>query len=316
MTASPSRYFAIVNPVAGGGHGAEISDLLEQTLGDSLLAVHETSPDTDFDRVVRKALADGADCLIASGGDGTVAAVAQPLQHSDIPLAIVPGGTANVIARNLGIPVNYEEAIAQLTQPHDSRYLDALQVDGRLALLAVGAGLDGAAIAGATRAEKDRLGSWAYVKQLVLQLWQQKSHYLKFTIDGQTYERHAAELVAINLPEVGLGPLSFGENVSPDDGCINIGLVQLRGWADVLTLLWGLLRGQPESLHNITYFPMQQSLELSATPPLDVHADGEVLGQTPINIVLAPQSVCLLVPQTTTEPIEQTVAQRAEAVLE
>lgn len=315
MTANPSRYFAIVNPVAGGGHGAEIINLLEQTLGDSLMTVHETSPDTDFDRVVQEALADGADCLIASGGDGTVAAVAQPLQHSDIPLAIVPGGTANVIARNLGIPANYEDAIAQLTQPHDIRCLDAMQVDGKLALLAVGAGLDGAAIAGATRAEKDRLGSWAYLKQLALQLWQQKSYHLEFTIDGQHYKRHAAELIAINLPEVGLGPLSFGEDVSPDDGCINIGLVQLRGWADGLTLLWGLLRGQPEALHNITYFPMRRSLELTATPPLDVHADGEVLGQTPINIVLAPQSVCLLVPLST-EPTEQATARQAEPVLE
>ena len=315
MTISPTRYFAIVNPVSGSSHGAEIIESLEQTLGDSLLDIHKTSPDTNFDAVVQDAINKGADCLIAAGGDGTVAAVAQPLRGTDIPLAIIPGGTANVIARNMGIPADFEAAIDQLIQTHEIRRLDAMQVDGKLALLAVGAGLDGAAIAGATREEKDRLGSWAYVKQLALQLWQQKSYRLQFTIDGQPYERNGAELVAINMPQVGLGPLHYGETVSPNDGQINVGLVQLRGWSDVLALLWGLLRGEPESLHNVTYFPMQQSLTLAATPPLDVHADGEVLGQTPIQIELHPQSVSVLVPAAT-RTTQAGIARQATPALE
>ncbi|MCB0031413.1 MAG: hypothetical protein KDE28_26060, partial [Anaerolineales bacterium] len=95
------RCFAIVNPVAGFGNRDEVAGAIRRALGDSLMELYLTCGDDPIDELVEDALARGATCIVAAGGDGTVAATANPLVNRPVPLGIIPLGTANVVASNL-----------------------------------------------------------------------------------------------------------------------------------------------------------------------------------------------------------------------
>src|SRR5258708_5039272 len=113
-----SRVFVVVNPAAGAGLSAAVQRALETLFPPGACEFHETTPDAELPPIVRGAVERGANLVVAGGGDGTVSAVANGLIGSLIPLGIIPVGTANVLARELQIPLDLDGACQLLAASH------------------------------------------------------------------------------------------------------------------------------------------------------------------------------------------------------
>jgi YegS/Rv2252/BmrU family lipid kinase len=181
---------------------------------------------------VQQALDEGAELIVAWGGDGTVQRCIDVLAGGAATLAVIPAGTANLFASNLGIPKDIAEAV-EIALGGTSRKLDVGRMQGERFGVMAGAGLDARMIRDADGGLKDRLGRLAYV-WTGLKNARASAFRAKIQVDGtQWYEGEASLVLAGNLGEVFAGVEAF-ENADPDDGRLDLAIVHAEGlveWA-------------------------------------------------------------------------------------
>jgi diacylglycerol kinase (ATP) len=179
---------------------------------------------------VKRLLKDGVDLLVVWGGDGMVQRCVDALAGTDVALAVVPAGTANLFATNLGIPQDIEQAVA-IALRGDRRKLDAGRFNGEHFAVMAGAGFDAAMIRDADGTLKDRLGRAAYVVTGSKNL-RAKPFKAKITVDGAPW--YAGDASCILIGNVGrlFGGVDVFEDASPDDGRLEIGVVHADGVTD------------------------------------------------------------------------------------
>ena len=115
-------------------------------------------------------------------------------------------------------------------------------------------------------------------------------------IDGQPLEWDGIGVMALNMQKVGVGPFSYGQNIALDDGIIDVAIARLRNWRDLWLLFKGFFRGNFQEPEVMTHLPMRQKLVIDAKTPLDVQADGDLLGKTPVTVYLKPGALQVFVP--------------------
>jgi diacylglycerol kinase (ATP) len=181
---------------------------------------------------VQEALDEGAELVFAWGGDGTVQRCLDVMAGTAATLAVVPAGTANLFASNLGIPQDIAEAV-RVGLHGVRREIDVGRIEGERFGVMAGAGLDARMIRDADGTLKDRLGRLAYVWTGVKNA-RASSFRAQIEVDGsQWYEGEASLVLAGNLGEVFAGVEAF-EDASPDDGELELGVVRAEGlveWA-------------------------------------------------------------------------------------
>jgi diacylglycerol kinase (ATP) len=176
---------------------------------------------------VRKALQEGADLIFAWGGDGTVQRCLDVMAGTDATLAVVPAGTANLFASNLGIPKDIAEAV-RIGLHGSRRKIDVGKIKGERFGVMAGAGLDARMIRDADGTLKDRLGRLAYVWTGVKNA-RASTFRARIDVDGtQWYEGEASLVLAGNLGEIFAGVEAF-EDAKPDDGELELGVVRAEG---------------------------------------------------------------------------------------
>lgn len=172
---------------------------------------------------VKKAIEKGAELIFVWGGDGTVQRCIDALDGGNVPLAIVPAGTANLFATNLGIPQDIEKAV-EIGLHGARRSLDVGRMNGERFAVMAGAGFDAQMIREAEAGLKDRLGRVAYVWTGVNQLGR-KPFEATIKVDGTTWFEGKASCVLLgNVGELFAGVEAF-EGARPDDGVLELGVV-------------------------------------------------------------------------------------------
>lgn len=294
------HFFVILNPKASNSQPDALRQTLAQTLTDPhAYEIHEMSGETQLDRVVQDAVHRGVDCVVAVGGDGTVSGVADGLANTAVSLAIIPTGTGNALAHDLEIPLDVSAACQLLTGPRDVRKLDAIEVNGRYFILRVGAGFDAAVLAATNRNQKKSIGAFAYVLNALKKLFGFPATTLHITIDGQQHHfQHVRQVVLLNAATLGATALDleWGQDVVPDDGRIEAGVITVRTPLDYVQLFWHLLLRQPQTHTRFHRLIAHKTIMLASTKPLLVHGDGEIIGHTPITATIHPQAVSIIVP--------------------
>ena len=171
----------------------------------------------------RRAIEEGAELVFVWGGDGTVQRCIDALDGADVPIAIVPAGTANLLASNLDIPKDIEQAVSiGLHGAH--RKLDVGRINGERFAVMAGAGFDALMIREADAGLKDRIGRVAYVWTGVNQLGR-KPFEAKIKVDGSTWFKGKASCVLLgNFGELFADVEAF-EDARPDDGMLELGVV-------------------------------------------------------------------------------------------
>jgi diacylglycerol kinase (ATP) len=221
---------AHVGKTVGGGLG-ELRAELERNGIDRPLWF-EVPKSRKAPKRVRQALEEGAELIFAWGGDGTVQRCLDVMAGTEATLAVVPAGTANLFASNLGIPQDIGEAV-RIGLSGRERKLDVGKMQGERFGVMAGAGLDARMIRDADGTLKDRLGRIAYVWTAVKNA-RASTFGAKIRVDGtQWYEGEASLVLAGNLSEVFAGVEAF-EGSEPDDGQLELGIVRADGlveWA-------------------------------------------------------------------------------------
>jgi YegS/Rv2252/BmrU family lipid kinase len=258
--------------------------------------IHEVTGADDLGKLSRKAAAEGCGIVVAAGGDGTVSAIAEGLIGTDTPLGIIPLGTANVLARELGIPVALKAAIALLAGPYETKAIDAMKVKHKHYFTQVGVGIDSLMIAGTTRERKQRFGRIAYMTTAAACLVGFAPRRFTVTVDRRRTRHQASQVLLANCGTLGQPPFRWGPNIAPDDGRIDVCIARARTLLDYLRLGWLVVRGRQRESPHVHYLTAERSVSIRTRSPLPVQADGEIIGQTPVRIRVVQGAIRVVVP--------------------
>ena len=193
---------------------------------------------------VKRALGEGCDLIFAWGGDGTVQRCVDKLAGTETPLAILPAGTANLLATNLGIPQDIEHAV-EIGLHGERRKLDVGQFDSERFAVMAGAGFDAAMIQQADGALKDRFGRAAYVWTGSKSL-RAKPFKAKIKVDGAPWYLGDASCILVGNVGRLFGGIEVFEDARPDDGRLEIGVVTAEGVVEWIRTLARTAAGHPE----------------------------------------------------------------------
>jgi diacylglycerol kinase (ATP) len=175
---------------------------------------------------VSQALEEGAELILAWGGDGMVRRCVNALKDSQVPLAIVPAGTSNLFATHLGVERDIEQAV-EVALHGDRRRLDVGRFDDERFAVMAGAGFDAAMIRGADGL-KERLGRAAYVVSGASQL-DSESFEAKIKVDGTRWYKGPASCILVgNVGEL-FGGIEVFADAKPDDGKLEVGVLTSEG---------------------------------------------------------------------------------------
>jgi diacylglycerol kinase (ATP) len=186
-------------------------------------------------KAVRKAVDRGAERIIVAGGDGTVRAAIQALAGTDIPLAVMPTGTANLFAGALSLPTDPPGVVGAMASGNTRRIDTAVCNDLAFAVMA-GTGLD-AMMIDAADDQKEQLGTLAYVKAGIAAARDRKPFVVRVTVDGKRFFEGEATCVLVGNLGTLKGGIEAFPDASPTDGLLDVGVVTatgLREWGSVM----------------------------------------------------------------------------------
>lgn len=213
-----------------GGGLLELRRSLEEAGVDDPLW-YEVPKSRKVPKQVKRALEEGAELVFAWGGDGTVQRCIDVLAGTGTPLAIVPAGTANLLATNLGIPDDDIAEAVRVGLDGLQRKIDVGRVNGERFAVMAGAGLDAAMIKDADAGLKDHIGRVAYVWTGARNL-SGKPFGAKIRVDGTSWFDDSASCILVgNVGRLFAGVEAF-EDAKPDDGKLEIGVVTAEGLVD------------------------------------------------------------------------------------
>jgi YegS/Rv2252/BmrU family lipid kinase len=299
---APHRVHAIINPAAG--QDQPILKVLNAALQAAEVEweVFITKAAGDGQRMAQEAVAAGADLVIVHGGDGTVMEVASGLIGSQVPFAIIPGGTANVMSLELGIPNDAAEACALAVNPEAAlRVIDMGQVGDHFFLLRASVGFEAAMVEGADRELKDRLGVFAYAFSALQTLSDPPVARYQLTLDGEEVETEGLACIIANSGTMGIPgmTLSMAPGIDIGDGLLDVVVVTRSDLPGIASLIAKVVSGSENS--NALQRWQVHEATISAEPPQPVQVDGELLPKEPITARVLPQVVRVIVP-----PVKET----------
>lgn len=295
---SQRRALVILNPVAGQSAPDEVRRVLDEVFAAAGWAFRlcETSKNVSYADLVAEAELEGYDVVIAAGGDGTVALVANQLVGSRMPLAIIPIGTGNMLSRELGIPLDLPGAAAVVVGEHRIFDLDAMRIGTRHFFLNAGVGLPAAVMRDTNRESKRRFGMLAYASTAAHKLLQPRRTRIRLVVDGQRRTVRAGFVMVANAGTIGLPQVRWTADTLADDGVLEVIVSRARSLGDYLVLVWYLWTGRSLASTPFSVYKASRQVSVTASRPLPVQADGEVIGEGTLELRMVPRAVKVVVP--------------------
>jgi YegS/Rv2252/BmrU family lipid kinase len=289
------RVLLIVNPAS-----RRAARILDRTLkafasaGVACDAMPTTAP--GHAAILAKTHAHKYDAVFTLGGDGTVMEVLSVLAHQGPPLGILAGGTANVVARTLRIPLNPARAVPLLLNGDEATMDLGRLGDGRRFAIGVGVGLDATMISEAPGRLKKRFGFMAYVIGGYKAVLRNQKFKLRLTVDGVLFERTASAVLVANFGAVLNNLVAFGDGIVHDDGLLNACVFSPDNLWDALRILWRMVR-KDFSPDPCLFYRSGREFRVETTPGMPAQADGELLPGTPLAVSVDPLAGSLLIPR-------------------
>jgi diacylglycerol kinase (ATP) len=252
--------------------------------------------------VTASALRRGAAVVITAGGDGTVRAVAEALRDSGVPIALIPSGTGNLLARNLELPLTNLDQSVQMAftgrqRPIDLGLVEIVRADGSTEehsfLVMAGLGLDAKMIKNTNTKLKKAVGWLAYIDGITRSLPELKPVRLTYRLDGGTEKSMSVHTIIVGNCGLLPGGLLLMPDAKPDDGMLDIAALRPRGpfgWAKVWRkVAWenGVLRKSAlgrkiidlsADVKDVTYLT-GKSLAMTVVTPQEFQLDGDEFGE-------------------------------------
>lgn len=260
------------------------------------VALWPTSGPGDAQSLARRAVEQQIAVVIVAGGDGTINEVIQSLAGSECALGVLPTGTVNVWAREMGIPLDKVKAREVLLHGQ-TRCIDLGQVNGRYFLLMVGIGLDGEVMQAVERKPLKRLGILGYV---LAALWfgpGYRGFPLTLQVDDEGPVRTRALQIVVGNTQLYAGAFKFTWLARCDDGLLDLCVVHKRGlWGRLVVLLDFVLGREQRRLW--ARYETFRKVVIETKEPVAIQVDGETAGYTPAIFTTAPGVLKVIVPHT------------------
>ena len=300
----------IFNPVAGQGNPDQDLALIRQILEPPVhLHTIYTQADINPMEQAKEAIAairareteEDTGFIIASGGDGTVSAIASATIATGIPLGVIPRGTANAFSVAMGIPTNLRLACETIVAGN-TRMVDAARCNDTPTILLAGVGFEAGMVEKANRELKNQLGSLAYVLSGAQQLFTQEPFKAIVEMDGETIEfQTGAVTVANAAPPTSVMAQGFGE-VIPDDGLLEVTIVATPEsglQVNALASLFASALVKTPSKRKDLICLRTNRLKITTDPPQKLVVDGEILEANPVEFECIPNGLTIFTPLST-----------------
>jgi diacylglycerol kinase (ATP) len=293
----------VYNPIAGGGKRvSELQAIAKRAAGRGLLL--REAPTTGLEsatEIVRRALVEKPDLVVAAGGDTTTAEVAEALLGTDVPLALLPTGTTSVVAREYGVGPGLDIAERHLLSPA-RRPLTVFTAAGRPSILCIGVGFDARVMTHFPPLLKKLAGRVGYA-------WTSTAEWLTYEFprleiegldaEGKPFRREATFLVAANTKRYAGNPI-LSPFADPEDDLLDV--VLFTGSSRVTLFRFYQLLSRKKAgqlgLPGVVRFPARQfTVQSLAGHEVEVQVDGEGCGLTPLVVGPALGRVSVVVPE-------------------
>jgi diacylglycerol kinase (ATP) len=292
---TPRQVFVVINPAAGQDQPIlkSLNKIFHENEVDWDVAI--TKDRGDGQRLAREAAQSGVDLVLVYGGDGTVMECASGLVGSQTPLAILPGGTANVMARELGLPLDLVEAATLAINPQSRiRCVDMGQVGEQTFLLRAGIGFEAEMVEGADRELKDRLGMLAYGLSALQTLADPPLARYRLSLDGEEEEYDGLACVVANSGNMGAADIVLSKKTDISDGLLDVFVVTKANLPSLVSLVANVVSGRPDP-PALKHWQVRE-VRIESKPVQTVQLDGELIGQTPVTMKILPEAVQVIIP--------------------
>ncbi len=287
------KVLVIYNPAAGGGREAALRRLQQAlTARGADVEVYRTRAPADATEYLRSRV-EPVDVVIAVGGDGTTNEVINGLP-AGVPLGIMATGTANVLARELGLPAAPDK-VAELAVSGDTLTVWPGRLNGRRFLMWVGIGYDAWVVNSTNLSLKQRIGKGAYVLAMLGQIARYGSQRFMLEIDGQPYQCYSA--IVANARYYG-GSFVLSQRADISARSLQVLMFCRPGrWALVKFML-ALLVGRMEHMDGVLSVPAQH-IKVAAVAGEPLQADGDPAGLLPAQLQVDSEALAVKVPAVT-----------------
>lgn len=285
------RIALLTHPGAGRGRGARAREVVLPRLRDAGFAVLDlVGRDVDeARRLAGAAVDDGIEALVACGGDGTVHLALQAVVPAGVPLGVVPAGTGNDLARELGIPA-LPAAAADRFIAGRRRTLDVARVGDRYVATVVACGFD-ALVAERADAMTWPRGPLRYVAATAVELRSLAPRRYTLELDGQVRTVEGVLAAVGNTSSFG-GGLRITEGAEPDDGLLDVVVVRSLDRRGLVRAFPRLYRGT-HTTHPAYEHHRVRSATIAAAD-ITAYADGEPLGSLPLTVTAVPAALTVI----------------------
>jgi diacylglycerol kinase (ATP) len=274
-----NRTCIIINPAARGAK-ARLARLQKLARG---AVIKTTTGPGDAEAQAERAVEQGYETIVAAGGDGTVNEVVNGIGTAPVKLGILPMGTVNVFAMELGIPFGVEEAWKVVRGRH-ARAIDLASANGHFFVQMAGIGFDAQVVKENNRAVKKVIGPLSYLA---------RAPRLRVLTQGKTVAEGSFVLVG-NGRYYG-GPFALFKDADPSDGLLDVCVFKGSDPVSIFRYMRGTLFGSVSTFSDVHYFKAKNLVvESNREVPLEV--DGEVVGHSPVKFAIKHQKLHVLTP--------------------
>jgi diacylglycerol kinase (ATP) len=296
MTLPYEKVHVVINPAAG--QDEPILNVLNHVFHPAGVdwEVSLTHKSGDAKRMAAQAAASGVDLVAAYGGDGTQMEVANGLLGTGVPQAILPGGTGNAMAHELGVSLKLKEASELIVTSDKRRAIDLAKVGDQVFMLRAYTGVS--ADQAASREEKDKYGQLAYIQAGLKFLSNTPENHYQATVDGEVIEGEALICYILNAGSIGgvmgISLPTIGD-VDISDGYLDLYAVTKR-MKPLRAVSKHVFHHEGSDEEIGVYHWRGKEITIESDPIQDVWIDGELGGQTPFSLSALPQALEIVVP--------------------
>jgi YegS/Rv2252/BmrU family lipid kinase len=297
------RVLAIINPCSGAQQGAQIAQWLSEISVSAGLEL--TIRHTNIDESASNLVSDARDFarIVVAGGDGTVTEVLNGIVGAHVPLAIIPGGTGNVLGQAIGISTDVRQAcqdalLTSETLPLDMGFLN----DTTYFALRLSIGYEALVTRHTTRESKSRFGKLAYIWEGIRQGLRLQSARYRIDVDGVTVRQRAESIWVANTSALGVFGLELDPAINLRDGQLDLVIFRVSRLRDIQRLFQALNRRERLPSMLITRIPVKNYVNIVASARQPVQVDGDTIGHTPCRIRVVPEAVSICKPAKAQSP--------------
>lgn len=278
----------ILNPAARSDRAGQWRSRVEEvTRGATLRATSRTG---EAELLARKGAGEGYKRIVAAGGDGTINEVVNGLAGTSAALGLLPIGTVNVFATELGLPSGDLKQCWQIVCEGHTRSIDLPNANGKHFVQLAGIGLDAQAVKETSAAFKRSFGPLSYLVSAAQIASRPPPHLLIQSKGGATIE---GSFVLIGNGRLYGGPFPFFKRALIDDGLLDVVVFKRLGYLDIIRYLQDVIFSSSITMPELEYFQTKR-LRVSSQEEVPVEVDGELIGNCPVEFLVRERGLRVL----------------------